>query len=92
MQMLLEKGDVESTGQTEMKRKTPIHLTYEAKNTVIVKILINGQWPVHLLAKDKRVRFVVRRCHPRAYSRGNGTASAVFDSLVVKAPPSVPSH
>lgn len=42
MQMLLEEDDVDANAQTETTRKTPLHLAYEAKNTTIVKILINA--------------------------------------------------
>lgn len=42
MQMLLEKGGVHINAQTHEKKKTALHLAYEAKNTTIVKILVKA--------------------------------------------------
>ena len=42
MQMLLEKGDVDVNVQAHEKRKTALHLAYEAKNTTVVKILMKA--------------------------------------------------
>ena len=40
LQMLLEKGDVQINAQTDEKKKTALHLAYEAKNTIVIKILM----------------------------------------------------
>ena len=52
--MLLEKGDVQINAQTHEKRKTALHLAYEAKNTTIVKILMKHGGDATILDADGR--------------------------------------
>ena len=54
MQMLLEKGDVDVNVQADVKRKTALHLAYEAKNTTIVKILIEAGADPNITDADGR--------------------------------------
>ena len=54
MQMLLEKGDVQIDAQTHEKRKTALHLAYEAKNITIAKILMKYGGDATILDADGR--------------------------------------
>ena len=98
MQMLLEKGDVDINAQTHEKKKTALHLACEAKNTIVVKILMKQGADTTMMDADGKLPHDLADVPPNGESQINEIGSPPLPSrpterrLAPPLPSRQPSH